>query len=387
VLGADGSFTYSPDPNFHGSDGFTYEISDGNGANAQASVTIDVISVNDAPVAVMDNLSATEGLPTAFTTSGLIANDTDIEGDTLSIVGVSNPSFGTLIDAGNGNYLYTPAPDFEGVDSFSYTIADTSGATSTVTVFVDVASLYIIPLDDDPTDTGAPPDDPNPETIDEGEEEVETTAASDPDAPATAAATVFENIPPVTSSRVVSPGLLSWLIATTDTDAGDAARGQTPSKFLYDNMLKGIEIQGFGLKNVNFSHEVLWQALDTMKRDMSRFGGDEDQGSAAAVTKIAAGSSIALSVGFVSWVLRGGALASTLLTTMPMWRGFDPLPLLAARRRKTDDAKTADPETDTASIWYETPSDQKSFSTTKAERLFSDSQTDVHGSSGGDPAS
>ena len=99
----------------------------------------------------------------------------------------------------------------------------------------------------------------------------------------------------------------------------------------------GFEFEGFGLKDVNLNHDVLWQALDTMKREMSGLAENSDERFAAVVTQVAVGTSVALSAGFVSWVVRGGALATTLLSTMPVWKGFDPLPLLAARKKQSED--------------------------------------------------
>ncbi|MCZ6774815.1 MAG: hypothetical protein O7G83_22915, partial [Proteobacteria bacterium] len=69
------------------------------------------------------------------------------------------------------------------------------------------------------------------------------------------------------------------------------------------------------------------------------------------VLQVSTGFGAVLSVGFVSWVLRGGALAATLLSTVPMWRGFDPLPMLMGRRKtdkqeERDDELKADDEAD-----------------------------------------
>ncbi len=62
-----------------------------------------------------------------------------------------------------------------------------------------------------------------------------------------------------------------------------------------------------------------------------------------------------LTTGFVSWVLRGGALAAALLTSMPAWRGFDPLVIFVARRRKDD---------------KENEEDEKDEAISKADRVF-----------------
>ena len=87
---------------------------------------------------------------------------------------------------------------------------------------------------------------------------------------------------------------------------------------------------------MNLDNALFWEALDTMKRQMSGMD-DSEQAQAVFMAQIAAGSGILLSAGYVSWILRGGALAAMLLSSMPTWAGFDPLPLLAARKKKKDE--------------------------------------------------
>ena len=86
-LNADGTFTYTPNANFFGADSFVYEVSDGNGGTAQATVSLTINSVNDVPVAIADNYSTNED--TAFTSTlgvdDLLINDSDLDGDTLTV--------------------------------------------------------------------------------------------------------------------------------------------------------------------------------------------------------------------------------------------------------------------------------------------------------------
>ncbi len=90
-----------------------------------------------------------------------------------------------------------------------------------------------------------------------------------------------------------------------------------------------VEFQEFNLQNVSLDNELLWQALDTINQQMRA-----DDPDAAFLLQIATGTGVLLTAGYVAWILRGGMLASMLISSMPMWKGFDPLPLLAARRRK-----------------------------------------------------
>ena len=131
---------------------------------------------------------------------------------------------------------------------------------------------------------------------------------------------------------------------TLSDDSDNDREPVTAGKFLYDNMrILGdvLEFEGFSLKNVNVNNELLWQALDTVKRQMSGLDNPDDV-RAVFMVQIATGSGVVLSAGYVGWILRGGMLASMLFSSMPMWRGFDPLPLLAvrkARKRKREKDK------------------------------------------------
>ena len=59
----------------------------------------------------------------------LLGNDTDVDLDTLSIASFTQPANGTLIDNGDGTFTYSPTADFNGADSFSYTVSDGNGGT------------------------------------------------------------------------------------------------------------------------------------------------------------------------------------------------------------------------------------------------------------------
>ena len=140
---ADGSFTYTPNANFTGSDSFTYRVTDDNGAFADATVNISVSPVNDAPEAINDNYWLNSG--TSFTTTlgvnDLLTNDIDIDGDTLALntTPIVGPANGTLVLNTDGTFTYTPNLLFAGFDSFTYEITDGNGATAQATVSLAVA--------------------------------------------------------------------------------------------------------------------------------------------------------------------------------------------------------------------------------------------------------
>ncbi|CAA6819149.1 MAG: internalin, putative [uncultured Sulfurovum sp.] len=157
--------TYTPDANFNGTDTFTYTISDGKGGTDTATVLVTISPVNDAPVAVNDTNTTESGTPLVIPASELLKNDTDPEGDTLTIISVGSPTNGTVTLVGT-TVTFTPDENASGLTgTFTYTIEDEEGATSTatVTVGIDTASAPDITSMDDNTSTTVKTDDSTPE--------------------------------------------------------------------------------------------------------------------------------------------------------------------------------------------------------------------------------
>ena len=118
ILNSDGTFAYTPDANFNGVDGFTYQVADSNGTVSQGNVTITIAAADDPPVGVGDNITADGGIASVLAHSALTANDANVDGDGLSITNFTQPSNGTVFDNGDGTFTYTPTSGFSGVDSF-----------------------------------------------------------------------------------------------------------------------------------------------------------------------------------------------------------------------------------------------------------------------------
>ena len=142
--------TYAPGPDFNGSDSFTYTVSDGAGGTATATVTITVTAVNDAPVAVGDPRATAEDTGLVVT---VLANDTDVDGDPLSITSWTAPAHGT-VTCGLTTCTYAPEANYFGPDSFTYTITDGAGGAATGTVTLNVTAVNDAPVAfDDTTST------------------------------------------------------------------------------------------------------------------------------------------------------------------------------------------------------------------------------------------
>jgi hypothetical protein len=147
VINGDDTVTYTPAADYNGSDSFTYTVSDGE-SDDTATVTVTVGAANDAPIASNDSASTSEDNPVTVTVLG---NDTDPENDTLSVASVTQGTNGAVVINANNTVTYTPAANFHGADSFTYTASDSNGGTDTATVTVTISSVNDAPVaNDDP---------------------------------------------------------------------------------------------------------------------------------------------------------------------------------------------------------------------------------------------
>ena len=140
------TFTYTPRSGFSGADSFSYTISDGKGNSATGTVNITVGAApvdNKAPIAVNDTISTTMGVPVLV---NLLANDSDPNGDKIALKTLSNPKNGKLYRMNDSYIFYFPNAGFVGKDSFTYTITDSKGATSTASVAITVAPANRLPV-------------------------------------------------------------------------------------------------------------------------------------------------------------------------------------------------------------------------------------------------
>lgn len=135
---ADGSFTYTPTVGFSGVDSFAYRALDGFDESSLVAVTITVEAVNVAPVATNDVYTTTWNVPFSVAAPGILDNDSDADGDTLTAVLDTPPSNGDLSLSANGSLIYTPTANFTGTDSFAYHANDGVDDSNTATVLINV---------------------------------------------------------------------------------------------------------------------------------------------------------------------------------------------------------------------------------------------------------
>ncbi len=144
IVGSDVLFTPSAD--FNGTARFIYTVSDGFDETDSAVASFEVTAVNDAPAASDDTLStvAEDSGQRTILSGTLLANDTDVDNQTLAITVVDDAVGGTVSLSG-GDVLFTPTGNFTGEASFTYTVSDGDGGTDTAT-----ARFNVMPINDQP---------------------------------------------------------------------------------------------------------------------------------------------------------------------------------------------------------------------------------------------
>jgi VCBS repeat-containing protein len=153
TFNSNGSFVYTPNANFNGTDTFTYRAFDGTAYSAPTTVILTVNPVDDLFIAVNDTYSVNEDNVLTLTGLGVLANDINLDNDPLTAILVSNPTSGTLVWNSNGTFTYTPNANFNGTDSFTYRVYDGTANSNLATV-----TLIVNPVNDAPVldNSGSP---------------------------------------------------------------------------------------------------------------------------------------------------------------------------------------------------------------------------------------
>lgn len=337
VINGNGTISYLHNDSETTSDGFRYLIRDIDGAASNiAQVDLNITAVNDnAPVAVGENYITSRDQLFESGTS-LLDNDNDIDGDSLSVVLLEAPSHGALTINADGTVRYQPNEGYIGSDTFSYQVSDGDFLSSPVSAEITVRPPQIIPIGEEPEEipTGEPPTPEDPE--------------ENPPSPVNTPPVIFERLAddrflandkkPRSVNETPSVKLSVIDVSLNDADVRlelsfEEVRSQSgDDDTVYLHNQEALEQSEFKLL---FELDALVGELETLRRQSLEL----DQENSEAIALISS-SGIAISAGVIAWTLRGGALLASLLSTLPTWRGFDPLPVIA--RRDSEDARRSD---------------------------------------------
>ena len=326
TLNANGSFSYTPNANFNGSDSFTYRANDGTVNSNLATVTITVLLNNSIPSANNDSYSIDENGILNVVAAGVLANDTDIDGDPLTAVLVSGPTNGVLVLNADGSFTYTPNANFNGMDTFTYRVSDGQGGSAIGTVQITVRPTIAPPQ---PPANPPPPTPPNPpsqndSTDDDGQPPFPWLPPFQPTPDGDDSSVGRRSVENVVSPPSTSPPqaeVVERAIITKDPSFFDSLGENSVRRLTRGAMAAGAAIEDQLL--TSFDVGLLWNDLANLKDELR---------SSALRPYLAAGSVVGLTsgltVGYVFWAIRSGWLVTGLLAQMPAWRLVDPLVVL-----------------------------------------------------------
>ena len=138
----DGKVIYTPNANYNGTDTFTYTPNDGIADGSAVTVTVNITAINDMPVGVAESVTTNEDTQI---TIDVLANDTDVDTNPLTITNLSTPSNGT-VSIVDGKVVYIPNANYNGTDTFTYTPNDGTVDGSAITVTVNVTPINDMPV-------------------------------------------------------------------------------------------------------------------------------------------------------------------------------------------------------------------------------------------------
>lgn len=339
----DGTWTYTPAPHDNASAAFSYVVTDGS-ASVAGSATLDITPVNDAPVIGSSAVQLAEEEGAISRTLTATDADKDLLGFTLT--GGADAALFT-IDATSGVLQLNFVPDYESPRDANrdntyeliVSVSDGNGGITSLPI-----QLVI---------TRKPEAMAMPQTIVDAPAQSVDSGTPDGEAEAATSMVLMAPLAPVnpllhaspTVAATVSPVLVTFQAATTAAPAylldsaplnHAAAPAASPLGALNQvlgtlaSQLRALTLLQTSLGNSSFQQQ-LDQLQETIQQQLSL-----DKHTIASTLAVSTG----LSIGYVLWLVRGGVLLSSLLTSMPAWRLIDPLPILghlATRKHSLDD--------------------------------------------------
>jgi hypothetical protein len=330
----------------------TIRATDSGGLTYDESFTVSVNDVNEAPTALDDAFSARQLEDLVVPAGVIMTNDFDVDGDSITVVLVTGPAEGTLSLAADGSFTYSPIDAFSGMDQFTYYVTDGTLNSAAATVNIDVA-ITVTPVDTTPPVVSEPPPETADNTVESERSETTDSETTDEISNEDTEATIR---PPVAAAPDSTTAQDSG--ASTKTDKSAEMVKQTANAVFVSAFLTDVpEVEALD-KDTRTLQSGAEQAVNGGPEQTGRFlvrqtdairplfaagqidpddVGNEQQPSEHFVQqqiaeKMVVGTSAvfstSVSVGYLIWLLRGGSLLTTFLSSLPTWQAFDPLAVL-----------------------------------------------------------
>ena len=290
-----------------GSANVVVRATDTDGATEDHTLLVTVNSVNDAPVA--SDSSYSESITTGSIAGNVLAGASDIDSAAYSATLVSGPTNGTLSLNSDGTFVFTPASGFVGTDSFQFVATDGSANSTirTVTLFVTPAPAVVTPppvddgdTDDDITEITAPP--ANPPT------EIDGTVDAEP---------------VVKKPNFIVDDSIKMLELEEKQKFEPIALSSTNFEFISPPIRAISNVQSLATKLTERAPTELLGSLDLFSSALDDSMDSADYKLASAIVSMSG-----VSIGVVTWILRSGVVAASMMAHLPAWRAVDPLVVL-----------------------------------------------------------
>lgn len=342
---ADGTFQYRHDGSESITDTIQFQIADGNGGMTLGTVNLTVRPVNDSPVTQADRFDVNPNGRLTVLQDGVLANDNDPEGGVMQVNLISGPAFGSLIMQPNGLFEYIPQNGFVGMDTFTYTATDgqriSTPTTVTLVVLAPQGSNGNAGTGTTIVDTGTVPapnlaaTTPVPSSL-PVVPLVELKGANDAETEQSKAENRVDSdqmlVPPMAIVQRIDVASVSGSGLSAREGNADAAH---PSRALnamlygsatYDSAptIGKIELSSLqATAPLSVIIQSIATEIDAIQQDLTT-----SIATAGVVTGGILVATSTVSVGYVFWALRTGFLMASVLSSLPAWQSFDPVPLI-----------------------------------------------------------
>ncbi|MEM7782931.1 MAG: Ig-like domain-containing protein [Planctomycetota bacterium] len=306
----------------------TVAVSDGSQTSVPETIVVNVSDVNERPVALPESLVTDQFEGLFVLTPGVLGNDTDVDGDVLAAALISGPSNGTLSLAPDGSIIYTPLGDFFGRDSFTYFATD--GLLNSLPVTVEV---FVQPIGNSINhQTSNYQVESTPSLV---VTQVPITPVTNPVEASLQQAKKVLGIQHLPQSTIAEAQ--PQVLVAADVEEDPFADEEGPEKIYEDQEpnfqpIRRIQKLSSRVTSSNSSERISTTRLSAAPIRNSSFGDEMEEPGSGLVDNLVVGTTAittaSLSVGYVLWIVRGGTLMASFVSTLPAWTSFDPLPIV-----------------------------------------------------------
>ena len=333
TLRPDGQWEYVHDDTENFVDSFTYEVVDAGGNVATSTINIVVTPIDDVPVAVEDSFTVNSTTNLVVSQADLLGNDTNVNLN-ADIEIIQGPENGRLVREADGRIRYIPDLAFDGVDSFEYRVRVNDQVSSSALVAIEVNAVSVAPVIEVPTTPPAEEVEENEEVEDEIEEENEEDDSEFLMGPIEEANRIEQTL--TNEAEAVGPQE-EFLIKRSSLaqDAIDSNQRQLLWQPRYASYGDQTTVNTRLAGGSAFSHHAALSELeeDSLRHVLAGEFSSEMESQFelpvefADIPLLTFSASSFLTVGYLVWAVRAGALVSTFIS-MPAWTQFDPLPVI-----------------------------------------------------------